>query len=64
MTSQTISSGLIATFIAIVPMMVALVGLALGKWPTRLEILGTLIGFGDVIFWCKARVFAPLPWVC
>lgn len=47
--SQTIDSVLIATFIAVVPMMVALIGLAFGKRLSRLKILGLLIGFGGVI---------------
>lgn len=55
--SQTIGSGLIATFIAIVPMMVALIGLAFGKRPTRLEIVGMLIGFGGVIFLVQGKSF-------
>ena len=55
--SQTIGSGLIATFIAIVPMMVALIGLAFGKRPSRLEIVGMLIGFGGVIFLLQGKSF-------
>ncbi len=55
--SQTIGSGLIATFIAIVPMMVALIGLAFGKRPSRLEIVGMLIGFGGVIFLVQGKSF-------
>ncbi|NJM43889.1 MAG: drug/metabolite exporter YedA [Brachymonas sp.] len=56
--SQTIGSGLIATFIAVVPMLVALIGLAFGKWPSRLEIVGMLIGFGGVIFLVQGRSFS------
>ncbi len=55
--SQTIGSGLVATFIAIVPMMVALIGLAFGKRPSRLEIVGMLIGFGGVIFLLQGKSF-------
>lgn len=55
--SQTIGSGLIATFIAIVPMMVAMIGLAFGKRPSRLEIIGMLIGFGGVIFLVHGKSF-------
>ena len=55
--AQTIGSGLIATFIAIVPMMVALLGLAFGKRPSRLEIVGMLIGFGGVIFLLQGKSF-------
>ena len=56
--SQTIGSGLIATFIAIVPMMVALIGLAFGKRPSWLEIVGMLIGFGGVIFLLQGKSFS------
>jgi drug/metabolite transporter (DMT)-like permease len=55
--SQTIGSGLIASFIAIVPMMVALIGLAFGKRPSKLEIVGMLIGFGGVIFLVQGKSF-------
>jgi drug/metabolite transporter (DMT)-like permease len=55
--SQTIGSGLIASFIAIVPMMVALIGLAFGKRPSKLEIVGMLIGFGGVIFLLQGKSF-------
>ncbi len=55
--SQTIGSGLVATFIAIVPMMVALIGLAFGKRPSRLEMIGMLIGFGGVIFLLQGKSF-------
>jgi drug/metabolite transporter (DMT)-like permease len=55
--SQTIGSGLIATFIAVVPMMVALIGLAFGKRPSGLEIVGMLIGFGGVIFLVQGKSF-------
>jgi drug/metabolite transporter (DMT)-like permease len=56
--SQTIGSGLIATFIAVVPMMVALVGLAFGKRPSKLEIVGMLIGFGGVILLVQGKSFS------
>jgi drug/metabolite transporter (DMT)-like permease len=55
--SQTIGSGLIATFIAIVPMMVALIGLAFGKRPSNLEIVGMLIGLGGIIFLLQGKSF-------
>jgi drug/metabolite transporter (DMT)-like permease len=55
--SQTIGSGLIATFIAVVPMMVALIGLAFGKRPSRLEVVGMLIGFGGVILLVQGKSF-------
>lgn len=56
--AQTIGSGLIATFIAIVPMLVALIGLAFGKRPTKLEIVGMLIGIGGVILLVQGKSFS------
>jgi drug/metabolite transporter (DMT)-like permease len=56
--SQTIGSGLIATFIAIVPMMVALIGLAFGKRPSKLEFAGMLIGIGGVILLVQGKSFS------
>ncbi len=57
-TSQSIGSGLIATFIAVVPMMVALIGLLFGKRPSGLEIVGMLIGFAGVIFLVQGKSFS------
>jgi drug/metabolite transporter (DMT)-like permease len=56
--SQTIGSGLIATFIAVVPMLVALIGLAFNKRPSRLEIVGMLIGFGGVLMLMRGSSFS------
>jgi drug/metabolite transporter (DMT)-like permease len=56
--SQTIGSGLIATFIAIVPMLVALIGLAFGKRPTRLEFIGMLIGLGGIVLLMQGKSFS------
>jgi drug/metabolite transporter (DMT)-like permease len=55
--SLTIGSGLIATFIAIVPMLVALIGLPFGKRPSGLEIFGMLIGFAGVIYLVSGKSF-------
>jgi drug/metabolite transporter (DMT)-like permease len=56
--SQTIGSGLIATFIAVVPMLVALIGLAFGKRPSRLEIVGMLIGLTGVLWLVQGKSFS------
>lgn len=47
--SERRRTDLIATFIAVVPMMVASIGLAFGKRPSKLEIVGIVIGFAGVI---------------
>jgi drug/metabolite transporter (DMT)-like permease len=56
--SQTIGSGLIATFIAVVPMLVALIGLAFGRRPAALEMLGMLIGCAGVVLLVQGKSFS------
>jgi drug/metabolite transporter (DMT)-like permease len=56
--SQTIGSGLIATFIAVVPIMVSLWGLLFGKRPARLEIAGMVVGLIGVILLVQGRSFS------
>jgi drug/metabolite transporter (DMT)-like permease len=53
--SQTIGSGLTATFIAVLPLLMALVGLTLCKRPSPMKIVGILIGLGRVIFLMHSR---------
>lgn len=56
-----IGSGLIATFIAVVPMMVSALGLLLGKRPSRLEMLGMAVGLGGVLLLVQGASFAAAP---
>jgi drug/metabolite transporter (DMT)-like permease len=56
--SQTIGSGLIATFIAVVPMMVSAWGLLWGKRPTRLELAGMVVGMVGVLLLVQGRSFS------
>lgn len=56
--SQIIGSGLIASFIAAIPMRMAVIGLALGIRPSKLEIIGMLIGFCGVIFLVQGKAFS------
>jgi drug/metabolite transporter (DMT)-like permease len=56
--AQTIGSGLIATFIAVVPMMVSGWGLLFGKRPARLEIAGMVVGLIGVILLVQGRSFS------
>jgi drug/metabolite transporter (DMT)-like permease len=46
--SQSIGSGLVATFIAVVPMLVCALGMLWGKHPSRLELVGMLVGLAGV----------------
>jgi drug/metabolite transporter (DMT)-like permease len=55
--SKTIGSGLIATFIAVVPMMASGWGLLWGKRPTRLEWAGMVVGMAGVVLLVQGRSF-------
>jgi drug/metabolite transporter (DMT)-like permease len=55
--TQTIGSGLVATFIAVVPMMVSGWGLLWGKRPTRLELEGMAVGLAGVVLLAQGRSF-------
>jgi drug/metabolite transporter (DMT)-like permease len=56
--SQTISSGLIATFIAVVPMLVSGWGLLWGKRPARLEWAGMAVGLCGVLLLVRGASFS------
>lgn len=58
---QHIGSGLIATFIAIVPMVVCGFGLLAGKRPTRLELAGMLLGALGVLMLVRGASFSASP---
>jgi drug/metabolite transporter (DMT)-like permease len=55
--SQTIGSGLVATFIAVVPMMVSGWGLLWGKRPSRMELAGMAVGLAGVALLAQGRSF-------
>lgn len=56
-----ISSGLIATFIAVIPMMVSMWGLMLGQRPSRLEFLGMVVGLVGVLMLVRGASFSAAP---
>lgn len=56
--SQTIGSGLIATFIAVVPMLVSAWGLLWGKRPSPLEIAGMAVGSVGVFLLVRGASFS------
>ncbi len=58
---QYIGSGLVATFIATVPIVVCAFGLAAGKRPTRLELAGTVLGAVGVLLLVRGASFAASP---
>jgi drug/metabolite transporter (DMT)-like permease len=57
-----IGSGLIATFIAIVPMLVSAWGLLLGQRPSRLEFIGMAVGLAGVLMLVQGASFARRRW--
>jgi drug/metabolite transporter (DMT)-like permease len=64
--SVHIGSGLIATFIAVVPMMTCGWGLLFGQRPSRLELIGMLTGLAGVCVLVQGASFsaAPLGLLC
>lgn len=58
---QHIGSGLVATFIATVPMVVCAFGLAAGKRPTRLELAGMTLGVLGVLLLVRGASFTASP---
>lgn len=58
---QHIGSGLIAAFIAVVPMMVCGWGLLFGQRPSRLELAGMAVGIVGVLLLVRGASFAAAP---
>lgn len=58
---QHIGSGLIATFIAVVPMWVCGWGLLLGQRPTRTELAGMAVGLAGVLMLVRGASFGASP---
>lgn len=58
---QYIGSGLIATFIATVPMVVCAFGLLAGKRPTRFEVAGMALGAVGVLMLVRGASFSASP---
>jgi drug/metabolite transporter (DMT)-like permease len=58
---QHIGSGLIAAFIAIVPMWVCGWGLIFGQRPSRLELAGMVVGLAGVLLLVRGASFAAAP---
>jgi drug/metabolite transporter (DMT)-like permease len=49
---RTVGSGLAAVVVATVPLWAACFGGLLGRWPTRRQVVGLLVGFGGVALLC------------
>lgn len=58
---QHVGSGLVAAFVAIVPMLVCLWGLLFGQRPGRLEVAGMAVGLGGVLLLVRGASFGASP---
>ena len=56
-----VGSGLIATFIAVIPLMVSAWGLLLGQRPSRLEWAGMALGLAGVLLLMRGASFSAAP---
>ena len=54
---QTVASGLIVAYIAIIPIIVTAMSLPFGVKPTRLELVGMLVGLGGVLMLIQGEAF-------
>jgi drug/metabolite transporter (DMT)-like permease len=54
---QTVASGLVVAYIAIIPIIVTAMNLPFGLKPTRLELLGMLVGVGGVLMLVQGEAF-------
>ena len=56
-----VGSGLIAAFIAVIPMMVCAWGLLFGQRPARLELAGMAVGMAGVVLLVQGAAFSAAP---
>ena len=58
---QTIGSGLVVAFVAVIPIMIAAVNTLWGVWPSRNEAIGIAVGLGGVLLLTQGTGFAASP---
>jgi drug/metabolite transporter (DMT)-like permease len=58
---QTVGSGLVVAFIAVVPMLMALMNLAYGIKPGRFEVVGIAVGLVGVLMLTRGQGFGASP---
>lgn len=58
---QSVASGLVVAYIAIIPMIVTAMNLPFGLRPSRLELLGMLVGFAGVLMLVRGEAFTASP---
>lgn len=59
---QTVASGLVVAFIAVVPALVTIFSLPFGVRPTKLEIAGIALGIAGVLLLVRGAAFTASPW--
>jgi drug/metabolite transporter (DMT)-like permease len=58
---QSVASGLIVAYIAIIPIIVTAMNLPFGVRPTRVELIGMLVGVAGVLMLVKGEAFTASP---
>lgn len=58
---QTLASGLVVAFIAIVPALITIASLPFGIRPTRMEVIGIALGFSGVLLLVRGDAFTSSP---
>ena len=58
---QTVASGLIVAYIAIIPIIVTVMNLPFGVKPTRVELVGMLVGTAGVVMLVRGEAFTASP---
>jgi drug/metabolite transporter (DMT)-like permease len=58
---QTVASGLVVAYIAIIPIIVTAMSLPFGVKPTRLELAGMLVGVAGVLMLVRGQAFTASP---
>ena len=58
---QTVASGLIVAYIAIIPIIVTAMNLPFGVRPSRLELVGMLVGVAGVLMLVQGQAFTASP---
>ena len=57
----SVNSGIVVAFIAVTPLLIALIGLPFGVRPRRGEVLGILVGLGGVLMLIRGAGFSASP---
>ena len=58
---QTIGSGLVVAFVAVIPIMIAAINTFWGVWPSRNEAIGIAVGLGGVLLLTQGSGFGASP---